>query len=79
MRQDAESRRAIPDPYSIQTESGNRREDARLILSGSSDKEIAYRLGISVSTVSNHNGRLYRKLGVASRLELLAMGWAGRP
>jgi len=24
MRQDAESRRAIPDPYSIQTESGNR-------------------------------------------------------
>jgi DNA-binding CsgD family transcriptional regulator len=55
MRQDAESRRAIPDRYSIQTESGNRREDARLILSGSSDKEIAYRLGISVSTVANHN------------------------
>jgi signal transduction histidine kinase/DNA-binding NarL/FixJ family response regulator len=47
---------------------------ARLILGGSSDKEIAYGLGISASTVANHNNKLYRKLGISSRLELLAMG-----
>lgn|GEM_PF-642456 len=49
-------------------------EVARLIIGGSSDKEIAYSLGISASTVANHNNKLYRKLGISSRVELISMG-----
>jgi signal transduction histidine kinase/DNA-binding NarL/FixJ family response regulator len=68
-------RPAAPDYEALFREKGlseREAEIARLILGGSSDKEIAYSLGISASTVANHNNRIYRKLGVSSRVELLA-------
>lgn len=42
------------------------------LLNGRSDKEIASELNISVKTVANHNRRLYRKVGVNSRFELVS-------
>lgn len=44
----------------------------RCILTGCSDKEIARELNLSPRTVANHNRRLYKKLDVASRVEVLA-------
>jgi DNA-binding NarL/FixJ family response regulator len=44
----------------------------RLMLHGSSDKEIAQRLRLSSRTVSNHNLAIYRKVAVAGRYELLS-------
>lgn len=46
---------------------------ARLILSGLSDKEIASRLGISPSTVANHNQKIFRKMAVSGRVELISL------
>jgi signal transduction histidine kinase/DNA-binding NarL/FixJ family response regulator len=48
-------------------------EVARLILEGLGDKEIAQSLRISASTVGNHNSSIFHKLGISSRVELLAM------
>ena len=44
---------------------------ALLISEGRSDKEIAELLHISPATVSTHNKRLFKKLGVHSRVELM--------
>jgi LuxR family maltose regulon positive regulatory protein len=41
---------------------------------GYSNKEIAYRLGISDSTVKVHRKSLYRKLGASSRSQVLGRG-----
>jgi signal transduction histidine kinase/DNA-binding NarL/FixJ family response regulator len=49
-----------------------------LIIAGSSDKEIARRLGISVRTVSNHNRSIYEKFQVEGRVELLSAVFSGR-
>jgi len=46
------------------------REVAVLAASGITSKEIAERLFVSVRTVDNHLGRVYDKLGIASRAEL---------
>jgi len=46
---------------------------AKLLLSGSIYKEIAFELGISLSTVRTHTMSLYRKLGIHSREELAAL------
>jgi DNA-binding CsgD family transcriptional regulator len=43
-------------------------EIARLCAQGAPSKEIGYRLGIAESTVKNHLGVVYRKLGVSSRV-----------
>ena len=45
-------------------------EVARLAAGGLADREIAARLVVSVRTVESHLARTYRKLGVASRVEL---------
>jgi signal transduction histidine kinase/DNA-binding NarL/FixJ family response regulator len=44
----------------------------RLILAGKSDKEIASELALSIKTVANHNRKLYQKVAVNSRFELIA-------
>lgn len=56
------------------------RDVARLIAEGLSDREIAERLVLSPYTVRQHAKRIYRKLGVASRVQLarLALGAAPR-
>ncbi len=45
---------------------------AHLILEGKTDKEIAAELGISPGTVAVHNKKIYRKLGIHSRAELIS-------
>ena len=44
-----------------------------LIVSGRRTQEIADRLVISPSTVKYHVGRLFFKLGISSRAELVAV------
>ena len=55
--------------------SNRERGIADLILMGKSDKEIAAAFGLSPRTVANHNRRIYRKLGVAGRYELIAKAY----
>jgi DNA-binding CsgD family transcriptional regulator len=47
------------------------REVARLALQGRTAPEIARELFIGERTVESHLGRIYAKLGVASKLELI--------
>lgn len=44
-----------------------------LLLMGLQEKEVATKLEISQNTVHNHVKRIYKKLGVSSRPELLAL------
>jgi DNA-binding CsgD family transcriptional regulator len=44
----------------------------RLVVRGSQNKEIAYRLRISKNTVRNHLSRLTGGLGLHSRVDLIA-------
>ncbi len=46
-------------------------EISRCILADQTEAAIALTLGISANTVRTHTERLYRKLGVQSRVELL--------
>jgi signal transduction histidine kinase/DNA-binding NarL/FixJ family response regulator len=47
-------------------------EIALLLRQGLSDKEIAYKLGLSVKTIGNRNTKIFRKLNVSGRVDLLA-------
>src|SRR5579864_5044627 len=49
------------------------REDevANLVAEGLTNREIAQKLGVAEHTVSNHLFRIYEKLGISSRVELL--------
>ncbi|MCK5200036.1 MAG: response regulator transcription factor [Spirochaetales bacterium] len=46
------------------------KEVAKLILNGESNKDIAYTLTLSLSTVKVHASRVYQKVGVSSRVQL---------
>ncbi len=50
------------------------RQIISLLARGQSNKEIASELGISVDAVKHHLTRLYRKLGVSSRVQALLYG-----
>jgi DNA-binding NarL/FixJ family response regulator len=47
------------------------RRIVELILRGMMDKQIAQTLGLSVSTVRTHLGRIFTRLSVADRVELI--------
>ena len=47
------------------------RQILSLVRTGRSNAEIAATLGVSKRTIESHLGRLFRKLGVTSRQELL--------
>jgi len=47
------------------------REIVQLIAGGSSNKEVAATLGISVKTVETHRAKIMRKLGISSIVELV--------
>jgi LuxR family maltose regulon positive regulatory protein len=51
---------------------GITRQEAKilaLLAEGMSNKQISACLGISVQTVKNHTSRIYKKLGVANRIQ----------
>ena len=54
-------------------------EVLRLLEQGSSTKQIAAELHLSIETVRNHIRRLFRALGVHSRLEAVAAARAASP
>ena len=54
-------------------------EVAEAVALGSSNKEIAVTLGISVRTVENHLRSIFAKLGVVTRARLAARFYAARP
>jgi DNA-binding CsgD family transcriptional regulator len=49
------------------------RDVATLVVDGLTDREIAAHLSLSRHTVGQHTGQIYRKLGVRSRGELIAL------
>jgi DNA-binding NarL/FixJ family response regulator len=51
-----------------------------LLVSGASTRSIAHEIGLTVATVHTYLKRIYSKLGVHSRVELVArmVGTAGR-
>jgi len=53
------------------------RHIAELVVQGRSNREIAAELIVSLRTVESNLTRVYRKLGVRSRTELVAVGVAG--
>jgi DNA-binding CsgD family transcriptional regulator len=53
--------------------SDRERELLELVLTGITDKQIATQLELRPNTVRSYNSRLFRKFGVASRTELLAL------
>ncbi len=50
---------------------------ARLVAGGMSNREAAAELLVSVKTVGFHLTRIYAKLGIGSRSQLMAHAWAG--
>jgi DNA-binding NarL/FixJ family response regulator len=62
--------------------SGRERQLVALVTQAYSNKEIAVSLGLELQTVKNHLSRIYRKIGVRSRVELAVSavrdGSAGR-
>jgi len=68
---------AKASPLTITPVSGRRpltkREDGivKLTVEGCSNREIANKLGLSEQTVGDHLVRIYEKLGIASRVELV--------
>ena len=67
------SRRRIPARLTLRE-----REIVGLIARGLSNKEIARRLGIEVTTVKNHVHNILDKLGVARRADAVATLWSSR-
>lgn len=68
----AEQRNRIPDGLSPRE-----REVFLLAVRGLSRREIADALYVSEGTIRTHLARIYRKLGVHSRAELIAIGGGG--
>ncbi len=65
---------SIPSESSKPLLTSRERQIVRLVLQGESNKDIASRLGTSAHTVKNQLTTIYRKLGVANRILLVA--WA---
>jgi two-component system nitrate/nitrite response regulator NarL len=44
---------------------------AKLVVDGHTNREVAHKLGLAEHTVSNYLARMYEKLGISSRVELV--------
>ena len=68
----------VGDRVAVESESTERRarsgtvgEVLRLIALGHTSVEIAQKLGLSPRTIETHRARIHRKLGLATRAELV--------
>jgi len=63
----------VPAPTLAKMEALSKREEeiARLVASGLSNGEVAQRLSLSRHTVKNYLFRVYQKLGISTRIELV--------
>jgi DNA-binding NarL/FixJ family response regulator len=68
------ARDAAPQPPGPDVLTPREVEVMELLRRGRSNAEIAQTLNVSVETVRSHARRVYRKLGVRTRRELLALG-----
>ncbi len=66
----------VPDPLTPQE-----LQVARLVVTGRANREVAEALFVSARTIESHLGRIYRKLGIRSRSQLIARAdeWGLRP
>jgi DNA-binding NarL/FixJ family response regulator len=58
-------------PKSNPSLSGRERQVAHLVAEGLSNREVSQRLGLSEHTVKNYIFRLFEKLGISTRIELV--------
>ena len=69
---------AVQEPDGPVSLTAREREIVELVTCGCSNKEICQRLGVGLSTVKNHLGRIFDKYGVQSRTELVALALKGK-
>jgi len=62
------------DPAAASTLTPQERRIARFVSEGASNKEVASRLFLSPKTVEYHLGKVFQKLGIGSRADLVALG-----
>jgi DNA-binding CsgD family transcriptional regulator len=70
---------AVPHPDGMKILSVAQGKVLELLLIGLQEKEVATKLDISQNTVHNHVKRIYKKLNVSSRAELLALFIVEKP
>lgn len=79
--QDLASRLAAQSPAAPQPFSRRERQVLGLAAQGLTNKEIAYRLGLSERTIQFHMNSIFNKSGTQSRTEAVALalrqGWIG--
>lgn len=61
----------VPRPRRLDALTSAEQDVAFAVFEGASNREIARARGVSVKTVGNQLERIYRKVGVASRMELI--------
>ena len=61
----------VLDPPEISLLTKRENDAARLVAEGHTNRAIAEKLGLTEHTVSNYLFRIYNKLGISSRVELV--------
>jgi DNA-binding CsgD family transcriptional regulator len=57
---------------------GREEQIVNMVIEGLPNHEIAVKLGVSIHTVKNHLFRVYEKLGVSNRVELVLYAQSSR-
>ena len=70
--------RDLGRPMMIRPLTGRQQQIMDAVLDGASNRVIAQRLGLREQTVKNQLTRIYRKLGIAGRVQLAVVGMRER-